>query len=395
MLRGIDGVHTWESPDAETIRLNELDDVSTGEPVWPRYRLLDVDHGYPEAGTTTHKRVRQPGSVAHPDYRGSRIHSYTIEVMGRDILELRRGEEALQAAFYDQSAEGTMTVGAHPLNPLYDADDDRYFNAKPLSLQPGTDAPDSDLSPQLGFRREWVLGLRNHAGVYYEELSLSGFKVAMLSLGPTLYWPLDAEDGATDISGSGHDGTGGGGVTVGAGAGILDGVPGDSSTDFDGTDDRVSSSYGPFVTDSKRSFVAFVNLDSVADEMIVSSDAGSNQADAVYVTSGLSIFPDYAQAGQGVSGVSTATNHCLVTTYDDATGAYGLYIDGSLAEAGTLAASSDYSASPGNLKVGARATSSNAADGRIAHVAVFERLLSADEIRKISDWASSGLRTHV
>lgn len=167
MLRGIDGVHTWTSPDDLTIRLNELDDITTGDPVWPRFRLLDVDHGYPEGGDTYHKRVGQAGAVAHPDYRGPRVHSYTIEVMGRTIDELRQGEEDLRQAFADQSAEGRMDVGTHPLNPDYDVANDRYFEAKAMSLQPGTDAPDSDLSPELGFRREWVLGLVNHAGVIY------------------------------------------------------------------------------------------------------------------------------------------------------------------------------------------------------------------------------------
>lgn len=174
MLRGIDGVHTWTSPDAVTLRLNELDDVSTGAPKWPRYRLLDVDHGYPEAGATAHKRIGQAGAVAHPDYRGSRIHTYTIEVMGRTIDELRQAEEDLEAAFYDQSAEGRMDVGTHPLNPDYSAANDRYFNAKAGNLIPGTDAPDSDLSPELGFRREWVVDMRNHEGVYCKDVTLAG-----------------------------------------------------------------------------------------------------------------------------------------------------------------------------------------------------------------------------
>lgn len=177
MLRGIDGVHTWTSPDGSQITLNELDDVATGAPVWPRFRLLDVDHGYPEAGDTSHKLVGRSGSIAHPDYRGSRIHSLTIEVMGRDIDELRQGEETLRAAFADQSGEGRMDVGTHPLNPDYDADNDRYFNAKALSLQPGSDAPDTDLYPSLGHRREWVLGMRNHDGHYFgfgEEVVVIG-----------------------------------------------------------------------------------------------------------------------------------------------------------------------------------------------------------------------------
>lgn len=164
MLRGRDAVFTWTSPDGLTLRLNELDSVVDGSPVWPRYRLLDVDHGFAEAGDTYHKRVGATGAVSHPDYRGERLHTLTVEVMGRTINELREGEETLRAAFYDQSGEGQMDMSTHPLNPDYDAGDDGSFNAKPLTVQPGTDAPATDLSPQLGHRREWVVSLLNAAG---------------------------------------------------------------------------------------------------------------------------------------------------------------------------------------------------------------------------------------
>lgn len=205
MLRGRDGVHQWESPGGLTIVLNELDDLSTGDAVYPRFRLVDVDHGFADPGDNADKRVGAAGMIPRASYRGSRTHVYTIEVMGRTIDELRTGEETLRQAFADQSAEGRMDVNLHALHDDYSAGDNRYFNAKPLALTPGTDAPDSDLSPSLGFRREWVLALRNHdgryfAGIDYEELGRDGFAQSVGALtGKT------AEVGGTWLGGGDSD----------------------------------------------------------------------------------------------------------------------------------------------------------------------------------------------
>lgn len=168
-LRGRDGLHTWTSPDDLTLTLNEIEDTSTGALVSPRYRIVEVVRGLASAGDSYDKRVGQAGTIPRADYRGSTLHTYTIEVYGETIDEFNEGEETLRAAFYDQSAEGRMDVNRHPLNPSFDADDNRYFNAKALGLDPVGDDPEGELSPQLGFRREWVLVLRNHDGRYFED----------------------------------------------------------------------------------------------------------------------------------------------------------------------------------------------------------------------------------
>lgn len=59
--------------------------------------------------------------------------------------------------------------------------------------------------------------------------------------GPSLYWALDAGNQAVDLSGNGRSGTAAGGLTLG---GSSDAPPGlNGSTDFDGTDDRVTTTY--------------------------------------------------------------------------------------------------------------------------------------------------------
>lgn len=406
MLRGIDGVHTWTSPDAVTLRLNELDDVSTGAPKWPRYRLLDVDHGYPEAGATAHKRIGQAGAVAHPDYRGSRIHTYTIEVMGRTIDELRQAEEDLEAAFYDQSAEGRMDVGTHPLNPDYSAANDRYFNAKAGNLIPGTNAPDSDLSPELGFRREWVIDMRNHEGVYYEELTPDTFKQAIIDLGPSLYWALDAADGADDLSGNGNDGTGAGGITIGGGAALTP-IPGDSATDFGGTDDLITATgyklFDPLGSD--RTFLCLVDL-TVAGHLIAAVGSsggltpsyiqiGGDLADVIWA-------PDPSGGGSSHTwegaGTFTSPTPLAVTVADDTPSAGSstaeLFVSGiskGAAEVSdVVAASADL-----DLVLGDWGLIGTNPTGAIGHFAVFERVLSDAEVANIHALASTGAREYV
>src|SRR5690606_348620 len=56
-----------------------------------------------------------------------------------------------------------------------------------------------------------------------------------------LYWPLDSEDGATDLSGNGRDGTGQGGIAIG-GSSNSPFTTGGGSTEFDGNDDAITRS---------------------------------------------------------------------------------------------------------------------------------------------------------
>lgn len=396
MLRGIDGVHTWTSPDAVTLRLNELDDISTGAPKWPRYRLLDVDHGYPEAGATAHKRIGQAGAVAHPDYRGSRTHTYTIEVMGRTIDELRQAEEDLEAAFYDQSAEGRMDIGTHPLNPDYSADNDRYFEAKAGHLMPGTNAPDSDLSPELGFRREWALSLRNHEGVYYQELTPDTFKQAIIDLEPSLYWALDADDGVTDLSGNGRDGFAGGSIAVGASA-ALTSIVGDSATNFDGTDDFVSSQWDPWDPAGERTVILFLVRDTSASADVI---LGSSDNDVrVQFSSGSNNITWQGDAITGAettwAGPAPTQSAFLALTVKDeypspSDAEVSLFLDGVLVSTEAV----DDLSPASNFVVGESAGASAPFDGKMSHVAAFQRVLRAQEIASVYGWATTGIRSY-
>lgn len=397
MLRGRDGVHQWESPGGLTIVLNELDDLSTGDAVYPRFRLVDVDHGYPEAGDNSDKRVGAAGSIPRASYRGPRTHVYTIEVYGRTIDELREGEQTLRGAFFDQSAEGRMDVNLHPLHDDYDAGNNRFFNARAMALTPGTDAPDSDLSPSLGFRREWVLALRNHDGRYFEDLTLATFKQAIVDLGPSLYWALDSADGADDLSGNGRDGTGDGGLSIG-GAAALTAIPGDSATNFDGADDYIYQAAGwnpHFTAGGVLTWLAFISLDSDANNDTVWSGASASAVPTLNVT-GAGPLRDADVFGVPYADcLSIATPLGLAVVVNDTTEVGQLYINGEgWGEKGGIGWNAN-PANQGNFILGTDGpVPTDLFDGKLSHVAVFERELTAQEIATVYEWASTGLRAY-
>lgn len=171
-LLGIEAIWKWTSPDGTEFEFNRLneDDGTAIDP--PRFRLTDEpNHGYPAGGDSREKKVGATGSTARPDYRGDRLHTFTIEVYGATMQELRANEETLRAAFLDQSAEGRMDCYLHPDYPGLTADEiaaaARYFNAKALDPQPAAAKPSR--SPHLGQRRSWVVPVRNHDGRYFEN----------------------------------------------------------------------------------------------------------------------------------------------------------------------------------------------------------------------------------
>lgn len=294
-----------------------------------------------------------------------------------------------------------MDVNLHALHDDYDAGDNRYFNAKPLALTPGTDAPDTDLSPSLGFRREWVLGLRNHAGVYYEELTLATFKQAIVDLGPELYWALDSVSGLTDLSGNGYDGTAYGSPTIG-GASALTAITGDSATAFTTNDVIANSGYKPWVAGSEITVVTFA---SATSGIICSGDnahgASLEGNPALKVGGDLSLTLASISAA-GVDLALPPESQALAVAIDDSgTDPFVYaYVDGVESYAsGADFVGSGYHANCGDFSVGAgwRGLISNwyqYLEGTLSHIAVFERLILPREAAAIHEWATTGLRSY-
>ncbi len=170
----------------------------------------------------------------------------------------------------------------------------------PLPPDPGIDvAPDDSnariglsLTPGAGIGTSWLeLQRSRDAGVTWEPVrttsgsdgiilpnqraaTLTDLKNAIKDLGPSLYWPLDLADGATDLSGNGRNGTGVGGLSIGASGGLT-AVTGDSSTLFDGVNDKITSTYSPFTTGSILTVIGLASRSShsTVDPLFSSADA--------------------------------------------------------------------------------------------------------------------------
>lgn len=229
---------------------------------------------------------------------------------------------------------------------------------------------------------------------FTEELTPAGFKQAILGLEPSLYWALDADDGVTDLSENGRHGSGSGGIIIG-GANGLTSVPGDSATDFDGVNDYISSSYSPYAEESDRTFLCLCSRDTEAAHHTIAS--GTNML-GLFLRS---VLPATVQWQPGSSGSTIQWNDAfpgtniptaLALTYADATLESELFVNG--VSLGLMSAGQDYVTSPGTFQVGAFDGALSPLDGKLSHVAVFERILTPAEISAFSEWATTGLRTY-
>ncbi len=218
-----------------------------------------------------------------------------------------------------------------------------------------------------------------------EQLSL---RDAILSLAPSHYLTLGATDGLVDQSGNGRDGTANGGLTIGGGASIT--ADGEASTDFpDDSTKNVTSGYSPFAQDSQRTFIGWANRDTSGSvDSLIASDRGSGldlslQSGGLgtvgfYLDGGVSPFQSWINVWPGVAR-SAMFALTIDTVGSDAT--VEVIIDGTSRGRVVLAAEDFHSPSPGNFMVGGRSGVASPFDGRIAHVAVFEKLLSIESLK--------------
>ena len=138
-----------------------------------------------------------------------------------------------------------------------------------------------------------------------------------------LFLPLGASDGLTDLSGNGRDGTAAGGVTVG---GVSTGPLAsndEGATDFDGTDDRVTTSYA-----TRRNFVPNplfsvdlsggwgpVSTGTITRTRVATSDAGAATGLPATTDWCLKVVTDGTAATQGAGTNSPSFDVIASTTY--------------------------------------------------------------------------------
>lgn len=110
MIAKLEGTHSW---NGGAVVLNDLD-------VWPRFELSRIT-GLGSGGDIDDRRVERQGrkgETPKPALRRGKTVAYEGEIRARTLLELRRAEAALSAAFdpltYGGLLEGQMVSAPHP-----------------------------------------------------------------------------------------------------------------------------------------------------------------------------------------------------------------------------------------------------------------------------------------
>lgn len=202
-------------------------------------------------------------------------------------------------------------------------------------------------------------------------------------IGAALWWALDNITGTTDLSGNGRNGTGAGSITIGNFASVPPGfLGGNLSTEFDGTDDRITSTFDPFVDSTTRTYVGWALRDtSTTADCIFGSDSttplyfgflAANPTGLFFTADNFVNPVTFASVwpGNGVWG------HWALT-FDEGANTIKLHVNGA------LVSSQSYSIGhpPGNVKLGASGTAASSAfDGKMADFAIYTRALSTAEI---------------
>jgi hypothetical protein len=385
----------WTPPGASEVAavLNRTIDES-GNTVFPHVEITGIPglQDLAEPGSAAHKRVGRRGEVPRRNFRGGKSPLYTGIIRARTERELEEYRAELRAAFEDQSAEGRMDHIPRTAGGLYTADDARFFNASTRGLEMAEASPGGGL-----WRASFVLALRNHDGRYFEELTLARFKELIVDMDPALYWALDNIDGGADLSGNGRGATAQGGVGIGgSGTTLLPALGGPTSTDFDGTDDRiVASGYNPFVPGEALTIIGFTHRDTsnTADTLLGTTTA---PAEVILMTGddsqgNLPLF--YTNPGvdgdHQLTGPWTTGPRMFALTYDDPTSDAHLFFDG--VEIGSDLSGSGFGTPSGDFQLGRGGTASPF-DGKVAQLAIFERVLTTQEIADIYLWATDGVK---
>lgn len=205
---------------------------------------------------------------------------------------------------------------------------------------------------------------------YAELLESFGNLGMLLPLGATS--PLD------DLSSNNRDGTAAGGITTGGVAGPW-AYEDDGATDFDGTNDHITTTYNPFTNGTSRTFMGWAKADTLTGTRVLFA-AGTFGPQLYLITGTGNVV--FAPAAGGTTTIWTGAwpgidqwAHWAVV-FDESAKQASLYINGALVSTQTNAQA--YNASPGNLTIGQYGASHW--NGAQALFSVHERALTADQI---------------
>lgn len=159
--------------------------------------------------------------------------------------------------------------------------------------------------------------------------------------------------------------------------------------DLDGTDDYVRATHiAALQVTTAASFAAWVNLDAISAETVISKGADAADPDYVFqiarVSTGeLSVY-DGSNWKDGTTSVITSTGiwYHVAATFDDAN--WRFYVNG--AAQGVVASTTNIQTSTGDLTLGGQGydIQANFMNGRIEDARVFNRTLTVEEVAMLA-----------
>ncbi len=230
---------------------------------------------------------------------------------------------------------------------------------------------------------------------------------SFLSQGLVGYWNMEGI-GATgsgqtvaDRSGNGNDGTTS--DANGSGLNCISAGKYGGGCDFDGTDDSVNLGSGTTLDDlatDKFSVQAWVYLDTAPasnDDQVVIISKGDNTDFKWHLSVRNNSGSTQYNATLNNVAVSRSANttivagwhHVIMTYNDDTDRQIRIYVDGSeVSYATQIAMNGSYSSDASkNLRIGSHANETSYWDGKIDEVRIYNRELSATEVRSLYQWA--------
>jgi hypothetical protein len=200
---------------------------------------------------------------------------------------------------------------------------------------------------------------------------------------PALYWPSISTSSAADVSGHGRNGTVNGAPAATVTSPVVE-SDGDTGLELDGANDHIVSPYAAYAN-GQITLEGWFWRDSTSAEHTMFGGAGDANEPQLQAASGNQDVAWYSDGGATPGTWANAFPGTgqwvhVALTFDDATNATELFING--ASKGTRSVAAAYNA-PGNFMVGAvRAAAIRPWDGRVAKVAVYDRVLGAARIRE-------------
>lgn len=166
-ILGIEARHKWINSATSTV-LATLGD----ETVWPRIQINDITglFDFPEIEDISEPKTEAVGLISYPSRARAKNVTYTVEVQGQTLQEMRAGGAALRAAFGPDITTGLALERLMIVTPHPDYGTQQHaFRAKCLQYAQGTDAQDrAATAVPTPWIRSVVIGLRLYDPRIYE-----------------------------------------------------------------------------------------------------------------------------------------------------------------------------------------------------------------------------------